>query len=735
MRLSLTSPVWTWTTALLALLFIIWSANLIASVYRLQERLSDDVAAQNKLASLEKSLRGLQKGLPSVAPNMPSSVTDQWPDLQAKIREDLDGLQGSTLEGQNTQELLARFNAWIRQLNVIHEQLATANPDPSKREDFEAEFRTVMYRAVDEVNDAVRSIRTRQTTISISLASKWRPLNVLVLVSCGQSLLLAVLLGLNQRHFDRRRKVEEDLAQQRYLLEALMDNLPDSIYFKDTQSRFLRINKALADRLKLEDAVQAAGRTDFDFSTEEYAKSAYQDEQEVMISGHPLRSKEEKITGFDGSEQWVLTTKMPLRSPQGNIVGTFGVSRDISERKLAEEALRASERRYRQLTEASLDAVVVADQQGDISLFNRAAEEIFGFRAREVIGKPLTILMPPEFHDRFQRGFKRFLETRESHFVGGTVQLPGRRQEGSEFPLEISLSAIDLGSEIQFLGAIRDLSESKRLRALVMQHEKLASLGQLSAGIAHEINNPLGFVANNLVVLQWGTRGLLSLMEIYASLREHLAETAPEAVRQLETIEREVDLPFMRANLGQILERTTEGVKRVTSIVKNLRGMARTNPEAFQETNLPELITTTLEMIRGRLRHRNIEVELDYGPHPSLRCISTEICQVLLNLLVNAIQAIEQAGRIEGGRIRVTTRRVDTEAIIEVEDNGCGIPPEDMPRLFDPFFTTKPVGEGTGLGLSITDGIVTGHGGRIEVESQPGKGSCFRIRLPSGTKV
>jgi signal transduction histidine kinase len=138
----------------------------------------------------------------------------------------------------------------------------------------------------------------------------------------------------------------------------------------------------------------------------------------------------------------------------------------------------------------------------------------------------------------------------------------------------------------------------------------------------------------------------------------------------------------------------------------------------------------SLEMIRGRMRRRGIQVQLDYGPIPKLRCVATQISQVLLNLLVNAVQAIEASGRQGDGRIRVATRQDGDQLILEVEDNGTGIDPKDLPHLFDPFFTTKPVGEGTGLGLSISHGIITGHGGRIEVDSRPGEGSCFRIHLP-----
>jgi signal transduction histidine kinase len=169
----------------------------------------------------------------------------------------------------------------------------------------------------------------------------------------------------------------------------------------------------------------------------------------------------------------------------------------------------------------------------------------------------------------------------------------------------------------------------------------------------------------------------------------------------------------------------------VSRIVHSLRGLARTDPPHKEEAHLPDLVEASLEIIRGRLRRRGVEVELDYDPAPRICCVGTQISQVLLNLLVNALQVLEAHPPAEGPpRIRVCARRRGEDMVIEVADNGPGIDPKIRERIFDPFFTTKDVGEGTGLGLSICHNIVTGHGGRIEVETPPGRGTCFRIFLP-----
>jgi C4-dicarboxylate-specific signal transduction histidine kinase len=191
----------------------------------------------------------------------------------------------------------------------------------------------------------------------------------------------------------------------------------------------------------------------------------------------------------------------------------------------------------------------------------------------------------------------------------------------------------------------------------------------------------------------------------------------------------EIDLQYILDNLGRVLSRTRDGVERVSRIVHSLRGMARTDTPHRQETRVPDMVNSSLEILHGRFKRLGVTVEQDHDPNPTVPCVPTQISQVLLNLLVNAFQAIEAAGRPDG-RVVVRTRREGDEMRLEITDNGCGISPEHASKLFDPFFTTKDVGEGTGLGLSITHHIITAHGGRIEADGRPGEGATFRIFLP-----
>jgi PAS domain S-box-containing protein len=530
-----------------------------------------------------------------------------------------------------------------------------------------------------------------------------------------------------------RQRIETALRESEAFYHSLVESLPQNIFRKDLQGRVTFGNQRYCATLK-RTREELIGKTDFDLFPHDLAAKYRQDDLEVQQSGVPLEVVEEHVLP-SGQTIHVQVIKTPIRDGAGNVIGTQGMFWDVTERKRSEEAVAASERRYRQLAEATLDAIVVADEEGGITLFNPAAERIFGYRAAEVVGRPLTQLIPSEAQgERAGAAAGRHLWSELACIVGRTVELHGRRRDGTLFPLELALSVIDVAGQgrpgVQFLGAIRDLTERNRIRQVLVQNEKLASIGLLSAGVAHEINNPLAFVGNNLAVLERDSKGLMELLEVYRGGSARLAEADPATAARAAEVAEEIDYDYIRDNLPRLLSRTRDGVDRVTRIVHSLRGLARTDTPQKQETRVPDLVETSLEIIRGRMRRRHVELELEYDPASSVRCVSTQISQVLLNLLVNALQAIEATPGSNRGRIGVRTRRRGEEMLIEVSDNGCGISPENRSKLFDPFFTTKDVGEGTGLGLSICHNIVTAHGGRIEVESEPGKGSVFQIFLP-----
>jgi signal transduction histidine kinase len=266
----------------------------------------------------------------------------------------------------------------------------------------------------------------------------------------------------------------------------------------------------------------------------------------------------------------------------------------------------------------------------------------------------------------------------------------------------------------------------REAQVALVQSEKLAGLGQLAAGMAHEINNPISYVTNNLAVLHRDVRAAMNVLDQYRSGHESLARVEPELATEVLRLEQECDLAYLRENLNRLFEMSIDGLQRVRDIVRNLRDFARLDEGEFKELDLNEAVKATLEILHYDIEQKQVQLKSDYQPLPPVSCHPQKINQVFLNLALNAIQACSA-----GGLIEVRTKSDPAgEVVVEIEDHGCGIKAADLPRIFEPFFTTRAVGQGKGLGLAVSYGIVRDHGGSIEVETEVGRGSTFRVRLP-----
>jgi signal transduction histidine kinase len=255
----------------------------------------------------------------------------------------------------------------------------------------------------------------------------------------------------------------------------------------------------------------------------------------------------------------------------------------------------------------------------------------------------------------------------------------------------------------------------------LLQSEKMASVGQLAAGVAHEINNPIGFVNSNLSTLEKYIENMGRVLAAYSQAEARLGATA---FAEVSALKRQVDLPYLLADIPNLLKESQEGLTRVKRIIQDLRDFSHMDESTWQLANLESCMDSTLNVASNEIKYKAI-VHKKYAGLPEVECMPSQINQVFLNLLVNASQAIETKGVIT-----ISTGVGENEVWIEVEDTGKGIPAENMQKIFDPFFTTKPVGKGTGLGLSVSFGIIQKHGGRIDVHSEPGKGTAMRIWLP-----
>ncbi len=266
----------------------------------------------------------------------------------------------------------------------------------------------------------------------------------------------------------------------------------------------------------------------------------------------------------------------------------------------------------------------------------------------------------------------------------------------------------------------------RETQATLIQTEQLASLGRLAAGVAHEINNPISYVINNLTVLRRDVQAALDVLIKYGEGREALTRAEPGLAAEVARMEEEMDLAYLRENLGRMFNSSAEGLQRIRAIVQNLRDFARLDEAEFKDVDLNAALESTLEALHHEINQHAVRVMTDLQPLPPLGCRAGKVNQVFLNILLNAIQASERDGTIE---VRTRNDR-ETDLLVEVEDHGEGIRPEHLPHIFEPFFTTKPVGKGTGLGLSVSYGIIRDHKGSLDVESTVGQGSLFRIRLP-----
>jgi signal transduction histidine kinase len=260
----------------------------------------------------------------------------------------------------------------------------------------------------------------------------------------------------------------------------------------------------------------------------------------------------------------------------------------------------------------------------------------------------------------------------------------------------------------------------------LLQSEKLASIGQLAAGVAHEINNPVGYVGANLGTLKEYLDDLFAILDAYRQLEELVPAEAHERQR-LRRLKEEREFDYLLTELPALISESQEGVSRIRKIVQDLKDFARTDKsKEWQRADLHKGLDSTLNVAYNEIKYK-ADVIKEYGDLPEIECLPSQLNQVFLNLMVNAAHAI---GDQQRGKITLRTGHAGNEVWVEVRDTGCGIPPENLKRIFDPFFTTKPLGVGTGLGLSLSYGIVQHHAGRIEVSSQPGQGTAFKVSLP-----
>jgi PAS domain S-box-containing protein len=387
----------------------------------------------------------------------------------------------------------------------------------------------------------------------------------------------------------------------------------------------------------------------------------------------------------------LLLTIAPIRCALGQPIGVSLVGRDITARMLAEAALRRSEATSRAFLESASEGIVVTDPAGVIVTVNARTEAMFGYTRGELIGQPVERLIPTRMRTAHVGHREAYLAAPRTRPMGLGLDLAGLRKDGVEFPVEVSLSQVGTDDGRRVIAFITDISERVAFQRAARQADKLAELGTLSAGIAHEINNPIGIITSRVEVM----------------LLEADDHAMPEAIR---------------SDLQVILRHA----RRVAGVTQALLSFARQSSGARRPVSLNRIAEDIVQIAGKDMSHASVEVSLRLDAHlPPVVADANAIGQVLLNLLTNARMSMP-----DGGRITVETAHLPETAAVRmtVQDTGSGIAREILPKIFDPFFTTKP--EGTGLGLAISHGIVQDHGGTIDVRSEPGRGATFILTFP-----
>lgn len=516
------------------------------------------------------------------------------------------------------------------------------------------------------------------------------------------------------------------LSDQMLLVDTLLDAIPSPIFYKDAAGRYQKVNKAFEESLGLANN-QIIGKTIWDIAPPDRAQ-IHADTEAGMLEGRDDHRYEAQARFSDGTLHDVLFNKAAVRNSEGRIEGIVCVMIDITEHKARETALRRSEEKMRQILDNIGIGVAVLSPEMRLLEANRKMRQWFPAAAKG--DKPFcytALNNPPLNTSCAQCPTIMALEDGQVHEATLT------RMDGLEHrTLRIISSPIhdDHGQVSAAIELVEDITEKIIMERELMQSAKMASIGQLAAGVAHEINNPTGFVSSNLNTLNGYVEDLNGLVAAYQGLKKAVAaDFAPgtelhDLLEKIETIEGEIDLDFIRQDMGDLIHDCRQGTDRIKKIVEDLKHFAHPGQDKVQDTDINKELETTLSVVRNELKYKATVIQ-ELGELPIVKANPQQLNQVFVNILVNAAQAIDQMGEI-----RIKTHTMDGFARIEISDTGCGIAPEHLGKIFEPFFTTKEVGKGTGLGMNIAYNIIKKHRGVIDVDSEVGRGTTFTINLP-----
>ncbi|MGE9270001.1 MAG: PAS domain-containing protein [Verrucomicrobiales bacterium] len=521
-------------------------------------------------------------------------------------------------------------------------------------------------------------------------------------------------------------ETQNTLEKERNMLRSLIDSFPDRIFVRDPGRHYLVVNRAMAEWVGAASTEAMLGKRPDDYFPEELVRAGAREDLNLLATGTPVINREWRVRDTKGKKSFIETTKFPWVDAEGRYLGIVGMDRDVTEQRMAAIELEKTEKQLQELMDNSPAVVYLKDREGRYLMVNRGYEELFGMERSDVLGKTdHDFIADRAFADRFRDHDRRVIETEKSLQTDEELYVEGNPRWFVlvKFPLFDPSGKIHATAGI--MTDITDRKESEvamaklndeltevnqnltRAHEQLIQAEKMESVGRLASGVAHEVKNPLAMIGMGL---------------------ELLARRIPE--------EDEAG--------REALERMKRGIERAKTIVKGLVDFSSARQLELKPTDPNRVVLDALRLVDYPLRKGGVRVTRDLAADlPEVKMDATKIEQVLVNVIINAMQAMGpgdlivrsyasvfgEGERDEGVRTAGHLRERDPVVVLEVDDFGPGIDPEHQGKLYDPFFTTKPTGVGTGLGLSVSRKIVDLHHGMLELENRDEGGARARITL------
>ena len=524
----------------------------------------------------------------------------------------------------------------------------------------------------------------------------------------------------------------QEMEKRIYQLSRSVDQSPVSTVITDLKGTIQYVNPRFC-QLTGYSYEEAIGQNPKILKSGETPKEKYKELWDTITRGKVWKGRFHNRRK-NGQLFWEDATIGPIKDNKGRITNFVAVKEDVTDIVKKEQEFRRLHRYNELLNDSFPAALIVMDQDEKIIRWNQKAEELFGMSWEEVKNKHLIQLPLTWSWDQVSMGI---YDCRVDKKTVHLKDMPYEKEKDVHGFLDIVIKFLK-NEEEQIEGffiVCEDVTRQKIIENQQVHAQKLESIGQLAAGIAHEINTPAQYVSDNIHFLEDAFGDMMKLMTVFREMQQKAAEHAELAnlLQKAVKIAEEIDLEFLTDEIPAALSQSMDGITKVSKIVRAMKEFSHPGTKSKTLINLNRAIENTATVCRNEWKYV-AELETDFDASLSeVPCYHDEFNQVILNMIINAAHAIgkEPLNEQKKGQIRIVTRKEDGQALVSISDNGSGIPPNIIDKIFDPFFTTKEVGKGTGQGLAIAhDVIVNKHGGTIDVESEPGKGTTFTLRIP-----